>query len=82
MTNPTCTVTARTCQCEHIDHVDGDAYVSCHSPAGEHRAIYVGPICNSCATEHLAGHHEDEHGGCIGCINELLTTNPWDIATL
>lgn len=42
------------CQCEHIDHHerDGHYYLGVH--AGSRRAEYVGPICDDCATGHLA----------------------------
>lgn len=52
----TASCTARVmCQCEHTDHENapaGHRYLGV--PAGQHRAHYVGPICDDCARGHLA----------------------------
>lgn len=51
-----CTVLVM-CQCEHVDHENppaGHRYLAV--PAGSHRAQYVGPVCDECATGHLATH--------------------------
>lgn len=44
------------CQCEHIAHETPNEAVHPYlgTPAGDRRAIFVGPVCDDCATGHLA----------------------------
>lgn len=43
------------CQCEHIDHeTPATSHPYLGASAGTRRAQHVGPICDECATRHLA----------------------------
>lgn len=49
---------ATPCNCEHGAHFGEDDHAAIHAygkaPAGDQQALYVGPVCNACATEHLS----------------------------
>jgi hypothetical protein len=48
------------CQCEHVSHFtdlpqrDASQHEYLAVPAGERRALWVGPVCDACANGHLS----------------------------
>lgn len=44
------------CQCEHVVHETPNEAIHPYlgTKAGVHRAIFIGPICDDCASTHMA----------------------------